>query len=147
MYTISAAILFVAAWFVDKKLKKPKWIWVVPLGMALLGGMCLYASGPGQWVSGIALTVFGWFSSLFAMLFGEYIDPRLIMGVIAGACAVVVIADIIKDHKYNAKARAALAIGPLAAISGGGLVGEWLGIINQTGADTAVQGVSALFGG
>lgn len=146
MYTISAVLLFVAAWYADKKITF-KWGWIVPLALALLGGMSLYASGLGQLVSWLALTVFGWVTGLVGMLIGETIDPRMIMGVLAAAAVIVIVVDIVKDHKYNAKARAALVIAPLAAISAGGMVGEWLGVVNTTGASATAGALAALFGG
>lgn len=150
MYTATFLLCMAAAWWLDKKLKGTKLAkktWWLPIGLGILGGMALYLSGLGTLLARLLMWILSFPSWLLATLTGEYIAPVFFAGVIAGFCLLVIAYDLWQDHTYNPAARNAMIVGPIAAIPATGWVGQITGLLNTTGADTAVTGVRALFGG
>lgn len=145
MYLALAIAAFVLAAWADKKITGGRWWWI-PLGIGVTGSMLLYASSASLTMQGWMDVPISWVAAIFAGTLGESLPHQVIYGIVAAGLLLITIADILKDHSYNKKARLALIIAPIAAHGAGGWVGDLIAAVHGGGAEIAVAIVGGMFG-
>ncbi|MDA8368607.1 MAG: hypothetical protein M0026_01905 [Nocardiopsaceae bacterium] len=145
MYAFLALIVWGLAEWCDRKLTGA-WTWWIPLAIAIFGSMLLYASQLSVRASEWMLVPVTWVTELWAMVAGEPLPTTWVMSAIAGACLLVTVWDVVKDHAYNGKARFALIIAPIAAHQADGWVGGLVDAVHSAGAEIAVMLTGGMLG-
>jgi len=138
-----AACMFGAAWWINKQTFKKSGL--LALVIAFGGSMLFYRSPASQ-------TALGWLndsliasvSDMVGGMLGDPLHSSVVWAVVCIAGFAVTIADLIKNHKYNAWAIVALVITPIAAHgAGSGAVPGLIDGLHSGGAEF----VSGIVGG
>lgn len=113
-----AAVMFIAAWWINKqKFKKSG---LLALIIAFGGSMLLYRSSASvtilEWANN---TLVGSIADMFGDMLGDPLPTSVIWAVVCIAGFAVTVVDLIKNHHYNAAAITALVITPVAAHGAG----------------------------
>ncbi|RNL80706.1 hypothetical protein [Halostreptopolyspora alba] len=143
MYLFLAVACFVLAHWADGKITK---LWWIPLGVGVIGSMLLYASSASTTVQGWLDVPIGWLGDIVSGVFGEQLPTMVVYGVLAAGLLLITIADLVKDHSYNSRARMALVGAPILAHGAGGWVGDTIAAIHGSGAEAAMSLVNGMFG-
>jgi uncharacterized membrane protein (UPF0136 family) len=116
---ITALVLFVAAWILNKWGREQEWTPVVVMVLSVLGSFVFHAS---QWSASIGAGMASWMTD-------NNWPATLVMGIAFGVSMFVIIADLKVDPRVNGWAVTMLFVAPITAHGTSG----WIGAIVNFG--------------
>lgn len=124
-----------------RKRSKPKFLWLIMVFLALVGGALFFTTGLGDWLTGLFAAVLGWFSGLFGASATQVAGGLVLLAV------VVAFLDIVVDRRADKYAISALIFLPMLAVIAGGPIADAVTALSTSVQTVGHTTLGALIGG